>query len=134
VNRVRGVGSKHHIARRSDCRGKAGQPFLRSHGHHHLALGIELDAETAGIVIGLRPAQPRNALGLGITMRIGLARHLAQLVDHMLGRRKIRIAHAQIDNIFTGRSGRCTHRIYLGDDIGRQALHAVKIGIHPGPS
>ena len=65
-------------------------------------------------------------------MCIGLLRHLAQLVDDMLGRRQIGVAHAQVDNVPSRVAGCGAHVIHFGDDIGRQALDAVELVGHFG--
>ena len=67
-------------------------------------------------------------------MRVGLLRNLAQLVDHMRWRRLVRVAHTQIDNVFTRLTRRVPHRVHFCDNVRWQTLHAVKIGIHLGPS
>ena len=65
-------------------------------------------------------------------MRARVARHLGQLLDHMRGRRPVRIAHAEIDDVLAARPRRRLHRIDLGEDVGRQAADLVEIG-HAGP-
>jgi hypothetical protein len=63
-------------------------------------------------------------------MRIGPLRHFTQLVDHMLRRWQIRIAHAQIDNIFPRRPRRRPHRVYFSDNVGGQTFDAVEFFGH----
>jgi len=65
-------------------------------------------------------------------MGVGLARYLDQLVDDMGRRRQIGIAHAQVDNILSRRARGRPHRVHFGDDIGRQAFHAVEFFGHFG--
>ena len=48
----------------------------------------------------------------------------------MLGRGQIRISHAEVDDVFTARSGRGLELIHLLEDIGRQAFDAVKFFSH----
>ena len=66
-------------------------------------------------------------------MGIGFLRNFDQLVDDMLGRRQVRIAHAEVNNVLTRRTGGRSHRIHFSDDIGRQALHAVEFFGHRTP-
>src|SRR3546814_6217469 len=73
-------------------------------GHDNLAFGVELDVETARIIIGLRAAEARNALRLRIAVRVRLLRDLAQLVDDMLRRRQVGVAHPQVDDVLARRS------------------------------
>src|SRR3546814_9966821 len=86
--RIAGVRRKHDVAGAGDRGREAREPFLRPHGHDNLAFGVELDVETARIIIGLRAAEARNALRLRIAVRVRLLRDLAQLVDDMLRDRK----------------------------------------------
>ena len=54
---------------------------------------------------------------------------IPQLVDNMLRRRLVRIAHAEIDNIFTTSAGSL---LQLADDIEnirRQTLYTLKVCI-----
>ena len=63
-------------------------------------------------------------------MGIGFLRHFDQFGDDMRRRRQVRIAHAKVDNVLAGRTCCCPHRVDFGDDIGRQALHAVEFVGH----
>jgi len=63
-------------------------------------------------------------------MGVGLARDFAQLVDHVIGRRQVGIAHAEVDDVPARLACRVTHRVDFGDDIGRQALDAVELVFH----
>src|SRR3546814_2664124 len=92
-------------------------------GHDNLAFGVELDVETARIIIGLRAAEARNALRLRIAVRVRLLRDPAQLVDDMLRRRQVGVAHPQVDDVLARRTCCRSHRIHFGDDIGRSEEH-----------
>ena len=130
VDRVAGVGRQHHVARRGDRGGEAGKPLLRPHGHDDFGFRVDIDAKAAAIIIGLGLAEARNPLGLGIAMGVRLARDFDQLGDDMIGRRQVGIAHAQVDNVLSRGAGCGSHRVHFGDDIGRQALHAVEFFGH----
>jgi len=52
---------------------------------------------------------------------------LDQLVNNMLGRRLIRIAHAEIDDVFTPRSRGFFQTISNTENIGWQTLDAGEI-------
>ena len=92
--------------------------------------GIDGHAEAPLVISGLRLAQAGDAAACGVTVRVGLARDLAELVDDVLGRRAVGIAHAEIDDVLAARPGRGLHRVHFGEDIGRQALNAVEIRVH----
>src|SRR3546814_9800043 len=80
--RIAGVRRKHDVAGAGDRGREAREPFLRPHGHDNLAFGVELDVETARIIIGLRAAEARNALRLRIAVRVRLLRDLARSEEH----------------------------------------------------
>jgi hypothetical protein len=40
------------------------------------------------------------------------------------------IAHAEVDDILAARPGSGLHRVHFGEDVGRQALDAVKVVGH----
>jgi len=63
-------------------------------------------------------------------MRIGLGRNLAQLVDDVLRRGLIRVAHAQIDDVLPGQPRGMTHGVDLRDYIGGHSLHPIELIIH----
>ena len=75
-------------------------------------------------------AQAGNALRLRIAVRVGLAGHFAQLVDHVLRRRQVGVAHAEVDDVTARLACRVAHRVDFGDHVGRQALDAVELVIH----
>jgi len=53
-----------------------------------------------------------------------------QLGHDMLGRRHIRIAHAEIDDIDTFGARLCLQRIDMGKHVGRQAADAMEDFAH----
>ena len=63
-------------------------------------------------------------------MRARIIGGFAKLVDHMLRRHAVRIAHAEIDNILAPRSRLGLHRVHFSEDIRRQAFDAVKFFGH----
>ena len=129
-DRVGGVGRQDDVAGFGDSRRQTGQTFLGAHGDDHLGVGIQVHAETAGVVVGLGATQAGNAARRRIAVGVGLARHFAQLVDHVRRRRQIGIAHAQVDDVLAGRAGGGAHGVGLRDHIRRQAFHAVEFFGH----
>ena len=134
VDRIGRVGREHDVAGRGDRLGEVGEPLLRAQGDDHLAVGIELDAEAAGIIAGLGLPQAGDALRRRIAMRARIARDLGELLDDMGGRRAVGIAHAEIDDVLAPRPRRRLHRVHFGEDVGRQAADAVEIGVGHGRS
>ena len=89
--------------------------------------GIELHAEAALVIGGLRLAQPGYAFRRRIAMRARLADRLDQLVDDVLRRRHVGVAHAEIDDVGAARARRRLQAVHFRKYIGRQALDAVKL-------
>ena len=63
-------------------------------------------------------------------MGIATLGRLGQLVDDMLRRRLVRVAHAKIDNILTTRPCRGLQLIDNVENIRRQAFNAGKFFYH----
>ena len=98
-----------------------------------LRLRIELHAEAALVVGGLRAAQTRYALRGRIAMRARLGDRLDQLVDDVLRRRQVRIAHAQVDDVGAACARRRLQPVDLGENVGRQTLDAVEVLVQGTP-
>ena len=133
VNGIGGVGHQDHVAGRRDGLRHVGEAFLRAQRRHDVLVGVEPDAEPALVVGRLRLAQPRNALGGRIAVGARLADGLDHLVDDVLRRRHVRIAHAEIDDVGAPCTGRGLQPIDLGEDVRRQPLDAMEIFDHVWP-
>ena len=83
--------------------------------------GSSVDAEAALVIGRLRLAQAGDAAARRIAVGVGLGRDFGELVDDMLGRRAVGIAHAEVDDVLAARARRGLHRIDFGEDVGRQA-------------
>ena len=130
VDGVAGVGREHDVAGRGDRLREVGETFLRAQGDDHLLVGIERDVEAALVVSRLGLAQAGNALGRRIAVGRGLGRDFGELVDDVLRRRAVGIAHAEVDDVLAAGARRRLHRVDLGEDIGRQAADAVELVVH----
>ena len=133
VDRIGGIGREHHVAGRGDRLRHIGEALLRAQRDDDLRLGIELHAETTGVIAGLGAAQAGNALGGRIAVGARLADRLDQLVDDVLGGRQVGIAHAEVDDVGAGGAGLSLERVDLLKDVRRQAPHAVELGHRENP-
>ena len=79
-----------------------------------------------GLAQALDAARGRIAVGAGI------ARRLAEFLHDMVGRGHVGIAHAEIDDVFAARARLGLEAIDFLEDIRRQPLDAVEIGVHRG--
>ena len=127
MDRIGRVRRQHHVARRRDRLRHVGEALLRAERRHDLRLGIELHPESARVIAGLRAPQPRDALRRRIAVGARLADGLDELVDDMLRRRQIGVAHAEIDNVGAAGARLGLELVDLLEDIGRQAPHAVEV-------
>src|SRR5439155_13233286 len=91
-----------------------------------LGLGVELDAEAALVITGLRAAQSRDAARSRIAVGARLADGLLELLNHMRRRRQVGIAHAEIDDVGAGVARGRLGAIDLLEHVGLQAADAVK--------
>ncbi len=130
VDRIGRVRHDDDVAGRGDRLSDVGKPLFGAERRHDLALVVELHAEPARVIPGLSAAEPRNALGSGIAVGARLAGGLDELVDDVLRRRQIRVSHAEINDVGTGVAGLRFEAVDLFEDVGRQAPHAVELGLH----
>ncbi len=128
VDRVARIGHQHDIARPGDGLRHVGEALLGPQRCDDLGVGVELHAEAALVIMRLGPTQAPDALGGRIAVGARLASGLDQLLDDMLGRRQVRIAHAEIDDVDALGALGGLDLVDLFEDVGRQALDAVKIG------
>ena len=101
IGRVR---HQNHVARRGDGLRHVGEAFLGAEGCDDLRLGVELHAEAALVIGGLRPPQALDAARGRITVGARIAHRLDQLVHDVLRRRHVGIAHAEIDDVVAARA------------------------------
>ena len=127
VDRVARVRAEHDVTRRRDRLRDVGEAFLGAQGGDHLGVGIELHAEAAAIVRRLRLAQAGNSAGGRIAVGARLADDLLELVDHMLRRRQVRIAHAEVDDVRTRIARRRLRAVDLLEHVRRQTADAVEL-------
>ena len=133
VDGIGGIGADDDIARRGQGLGEVGKAFLRTQCRHNLGVGVELHAKALGIVSRHRAAQARNALGRRVAPRLRIPRRLDQLVDNVLGRRHVGIAHAEVDDVRAFGPKLALEAVHLLEDIGRQAPDLVEfLGLGKG--
>ena len=126
VDRIARVGHQHDVARRGDRLRDVGEAFLGAERGDDLGVGIELHAEAARVIGGLRAAQAGDALGRRIAVGARLAERLLHLLDDVSRRRQVRIAHAEIDDVGAGVAGHRLGAIDRFEHVGRQTLDAVE--------
>ena len=63
-------------------------------------------------------------------MRIAAPNRFPQLLDDVRRCRLVRVAHAEIDNVFSAGTGGLLQFTNDIEDVGRETLNALKMGIH----
>ena len=126
VDRIARIGHQDHVTRRSDGLRHVGEAFLGAERGDDLRFGVQLHAEPARVIGCLGTPQTGNTLRCRIAVGARLAERLLELVDHVLWRRQVRIAHAEIDDVGAGIASGRLGAVHLLEYIGRQAPDAVK--------
>ncbi len=128
-----GVGVHGKIRRRHDG-GVAGahqgqahvaEPLLGAEADDHLPLGIEPDAVLLEILGGHLAAEIQQAQRLGVSVVLGVAGGLGQLVNDQILRRVGRVAHPQVDHVVAGPPLLVHQPVDPGEEVGRQARDPV---------
>ena len=127
VDRIGRIGNQDHVARRGDGLRHVCEALLGAQSSDDLRVRVQRDAEAALIIIGLGAPQSGDPLGSGVTIGARAPRRLDQLVDHMFGRGQVGIAHAEVDDVGAAGARLGLEPVYLLEDIGRQALDAIKV-------
>jgi hypothetical protein len=127
MDRVARVRHQHDIARGGDCLRDVSETFLGAERGDDLRLGIELHAEAAVVVGSLRTTQSGNSARGRVAVCTRLAECLLELLDHVRGRRQIRIAHAEIDDVRSRVAGLRLGLVHLFENVGRQTANAVEV-------
>ena len=132
VDRIARVRHQHDVARPGNRLRQIGEPLLRPQRDDDLALGIDLDIETAGVVAGAGAAQPGDAARYRIAVSFRVLHRLDQLGDDVRGGRAVGIAHAEIDHVAPRGARLGLQRVDFAEDVRGKTLDAVKILGHGG--
>src|SRR5690606_974361 len=105
VDGIAGIGHQHGVAAVERGQHQVGQAFFRADGDNGFAVGIELDRVAALVPIANGLAQARNTLRYRIPVGGGPAGGLDQLVDDVLGRGAVGVAHRHVDDVLPAPPG-----------------------------
>ena len=130
VDGVGGVGDDDGVAGRGDGGGEVGQALFRAEGRDDFSLRVQLHVEPALIIGGERAAQAGDAFGGGIAVAAGVLHGFHELRDDMGRRGAVRVAHAEIDDVFRGGAGLRLGGVDLREDVRGQAADAVEFFGH----
>jgi hypothetical protein len=104
-----------------------GEPLLGADGRDRLRLRIELDVVALAVPGRDRLAQAGDALGGRIAVVARVARRFHQLVDDVLGRGLVGVAHPEVDDVFTIGPGFRLQVIDDGEDVRREPLDPIEV-------
>ena len=99
VDRIARVRHQHRVAAAERGEREVRDPFLRADRDDRLGLRIELDAPAPLVPVADRAAQARDALRHRVAVRVGPLHGLDELVDDVLRRRAVGVAHAEVDDV-----------------------------------
>ena len=105
VDGVAGIGHGDGVARVEHGEAEVGDALLGADGDDGLGLGVEVDVVAALVPVADGLAQAGQAAGERVAMGGGLLRGLDQLVDDVLGRGAVGVAHAEVDDVFAALAG-----------------------------
>ena len=127
VDGIAGIGDEHGVARIENREAEMGDAFLGADGDDGFGVGIEVDVVARLVPVADGLAQARNSLGDGVAMGDGLLRRFNHLVDDVLGRGAVGVAHAEVDDVFSAAAGVDLHLAGDVEDVGREALNAAEL-------
>src|SRR5262245_53811720 len=121
------VWYQNDVTRRRDRLRHVGEPFLGAERGDDLSVRIELHAEAAAIIGRLRTTQSGNTARRRVAVGTRLAQRVFEFFDDVRGRRQIRIAHAEIDDVRTRVAGLRLCLVHLFENVRRQTANAVEV-------
>jgi hypothetical protein len=108
---------------------QVGKTLLRADGDDRLAVRIQMDVEAIAIPMTDGAAQPRDPARDRVAVSVLADGRLDQLVDDVLRRRLVGIPHPEVDDVLAPCSRFGLQLVDDVEDIRRQPLDAVKIGL-----
>ncbi|CRI67327.1 hypothetical protein THIOKS1550019 [Thiocapsa sp. KS1] len=129
MDRVSRVRHQHRIPCPHGRERQMGKPFLGADRDDRFAVRIQMDIEAIAVPVTDGATQPGDAARDRIAMRVLADRRLDQLVDDMLRCRLVGVTHAEVDDVLAPCSRFGLQLVDDVEDIGRQPLDAVKIGL-----
>src|SRR5690606_1061704 len=127
MNGIAGIRHQDGVTTIERSKHQMRKAFLGAYGDNCLGVRIKLHVVPAFVPAGNCTPQTWNTLGYRIAMRVLTAGHLDELVNDMLGRRAVRIAHRHVNDVLAATARRHFELARNIEDIGRQALYARKI-------
>ena len=109
-----------------------GQSLFGADHRHALAVGIHAHAAVALVPLGDPAAQVGQPARSRVAVIARVARRVADLVDHVIGRGQVRIAHAQIDHVLTGAPRGVLEGVDLRKHVGRKPVDLVEMVLKRG--
>jgi hypothetical protein len=127
VDRVARIGHQHGVAGVERRERQVGDALLGADGDDRLRIGIQIDVVARLVPVADRASQPHDALRYRIAVGVGTLHALDQLFHDVPRRRLIRIAHAEVDDVFAP-PARCELQFagYV-KHVGREAFDAGKL-------
>jgi len=127
MDRIGRVRHERAVARLEHGQRQMRQAFLGADRGDDFGIRIELHRVAVAVPLGHRDAQARDTARGGIPVVLGILRGLDELVDDVLRRRHVRIAHAEVDDVLAPSSRLALEVVDDREDVRRQALDSVEL-------
>ena len=127
MHRIAGVGHQHCVPRRQHGQRQVRQPLLGAQGHYRLCLRVQPHPKALPVPVANRPPQTRYPLGLRIAVGVPPLHRLHQFLHDVRGRRLVRVAHAEVNDVLPPRARFPLQRIGDAEDVRRQPLDAREV-------
>jgi len=122
MDRVGRVRHQHDVAVVDRRQREVGEALLGTDGDDRLRVRVDRDVVARLVPVADRAPQARDALRHRVAMRVAPLRGLHQLVDDVLRRGLVRIAHAEIDDVLAPAPGSGLQLAGDVEYIGREPL------------
>src|SRR3990167_2369633 len=126
MDRIGWAWTKDHVAGVHDCPDQMTQSLFCPDRDDRLRVGIDLHLKTFTVPIRDRKSQFVDTFGSRIAVIMAFLRCLDQLGDNVRRCRLIRVAHAEIDDVFSSPSRLLLQVIDDVEDIRREPLDALE--------
>ena len=131
MDRIGRVRHERAVARLEHGQGQMRHAFLGADRRDHLGVRIEIDLVAVAIPLGHRDAQPRDAARGRVPVILRVLRGLDELVDDVLRRGHVWIAHAEIDHVLAASSSLGLEVVDDRKDVRWKALDSIEL-VHGG--
>ena len=130
VNRVAGIRHQNRVAHTGRGQSQVRQTLFGAQRDDRFRFRVERYRVTILVPVADRFTESGDAFGLGVTVRVAALNRLTQLLYDVWRCRLIGVAHTKINDVFSTRTRGLLQFTDDIEDVGRETLNALKMGIH----